>query len=319
MLFEASNCLALSDLTTQIGESEAKLICDNSKLIRAIAPVSQSGSGVLSFSNFTLTRTLEKFDIIEGAILIVKASKESQIGLQSYKNMPYSVVEVENPRRYFFQAVHALFGDLERSRKGIHKFSVVASDAKLGDDVFIGPFVSVDAGCEIRDKVALHHGVLVTNRSVIGENTIIRANSVVGVPGQAIERDHKDQQIVMPHLGRAVLGRNIIVGANSVLVTGSLEDTEVGDGVMIGNQVNIGHNCKIGEHCFIAPQVVIAGSVNMGRRCWVAPGARVLNKLSIGDNVMIGLGAIVTKSIKEGTYVFGNPAVPLRKINRYNK
>ncbi len=57
----------------------------------------------------------------------------------------------------------------------------------------------------------------------------------------------------------------------------------------------------------------------MGTRCWVAPGAKILNKLRIGKNSMIGLGSVVTKPVKENSYVFGNPAVEIRKINKYNK
>lgn len=319
MLFETSAPLELAELISLIGESEAIPLCDNGASIRAVAPISESGKSILSFSNFSLTKTLSNFNIPDGAILIVKKSKREQNDTQSHRLLPYSIVEVEKPRHYFFQAVRALFRDEERSRQGIHKLSFIATDVVLGDNIYIGPFVSVEKGCKVHNNAILHHGVMLAGRSVIGENTIIRANSVIGVPGQAIERNQEGKQLTLPHLGRVVIGMDTIIGSQSIIVAGSLKDTKIGVGVMIGNQVNIGHNCEVGDHCFIAPQVVIAGSVSMGPRCWVAPGAKILNKLRIGKNSMIGLGSVVTKPVKENSYVFGNPAVEIRKINKYNK
>lgn len=314
MKFDAPERLGASALLARIGDNDLALVKDCSTPIDAVAPVSMAGAGILSFSNFSLERTLERFDIPDAATLIVKDT-----GAEQATDYPITVITASKPRRAFIQAARALFGDSERASPGVHKLANIEDGAIIGENVTIGPFVTVEAGCEIKDGAVLQHGVFVTARSVIGENSIVRANSVIGVAGQAFERTDNDQQIMLPHLGRVVIGANCMVGAQAVIVTGSLEDTVIGEGCMIGNQVNIGHNCKIGAHCFIAPQTVIAGSVRMGRKCWVAPGAKVLNKLKIGDNAMIGLGAVVMKPVKEGGYVVGNPAQPIRKINKYNK
>lgn len=319
MIFDAPNTISIADLFAQVGADDAKLLHGEDINVRGVCPLSLSQAGLFSFSNAKLKVTLARNAAQPGTAWVVKTSEADQDDIELAKTHGIAVIVTINPRRWFFQGIRILFGDPEQAAPGIHKMSVISPTASIAKTASIGPFVTVSDGAVIGEGVQLQHGVYIGRNCKIGANTLIRPNSVIGVPGQAVERDSSDQQILLPHLGHVHIGENVIIGAGSVIVSGSMEETIIGDGCMIGNQVNIGHNCKIGEHCFIAPQTVIAGSVRMGRRCWIAPGVKILNKLRIGENSMVGLGSTVTKPLKADSYVFGSPAAQMRKINKYNR
>ena len=42
-------------------------------------------------------------------------------------------------------------------------------------------------------------------------------------------------------------------------------------------------------------------------------GVTIRNNLNIGKNVLIGMGSVVTKDVKDGQIVFGNPAKQIKK------
>jgi UDP-3-O-[3-hydroxymyristoyl] glucosamine N-acyltransferase len=319
MIFDTPNTISFAELFAQVGAQDAKLLHGGEIGIRGVCPLSLSQAGLFSFSNAKLRATLERNDIKSGTALVVKESHTTAEDAKLAQQHGIALIVATNPRRWFFQGIRVLFGDLEKAAPGIHEMSVISASASIAETASIGPFVTIGDGAIIGDNVQIQHGVFIGRNCQIGSDTLIRANSVIGVAGQAVERDSSDQQILLPHLGHVSIGAHVIIGSGSVIVSGSMEETLIGDGCMIGNQVNIGHNCKIGEHCFIAPQTVIAGSVKIGRRCWVAPGVKILNKLRVGENSMIGLGSTVTKHVKADSYMFGSPAVQMRKINKYNR
>ena len=123
----------------------------------------------------------------------------------------------------------------------------------------------------------------------------------------------KDQWIRIPQLGALTIGNDVQIGANTTIDRGSIEDTRVGDGVVIDNLVQIAHNCQIGDHTAIAGCVGIAGSVVIGRRCTLAGAARVADNVSIVDDVHLTVSTMVTASIdRPGSYSSGMPQMASR-------
>ncbi len=113
----------------------------------------------------------------------------------------------------------------------------------------------------------------------------------------------------------------------SFLVLFSQQDTEIGSGVYLGPQCNIG-KCRIGnntllgsgvhimsgkgQHNFDDPNTPIKDQggvfekVSIGENCWLGNGALVM--ANVGKGSVIAAGAVVTKDIPDGVIAAGNPA-----------
>ena len=68
----------------------------------------------------------------------------------------------------------------------------------------------------------------------------------------------------------AILTLAIGIGANTTIDRGAMDDTVIGDGVKLDNQIQVGHNVQIGAHTAIAACTGISGSVRIGERCMIA-------------------------------------------------
>jgi UDP-3-O-[3-hydroxymyristoyl] glucosamine N-acyltransferase len=61
-------------------------------------------------------------------------------------------------------------------------------------------------------------------------------------------------------------------------LTVALDDTIIGNGVIIDNQCQIAHNVVIGDNTAVAGGVIMAGSLKIGRYCMIG-GASVINAI----------------------------------------
>lgn len=87
-------------------------------------------------------------------------------------------------------------------------------------------------------------------------------------------------------------------GANTSIDRGALDDTVIGDGVKLDNQIQIAHNVVIGDHAAMAGCVGIAGSTKIGRRCTVGGAGMIVGHLDLADDVHVSAGTMVTKSLR---------------------
>jgi len=100
-----------------------------------------------------------------------------------------------------------------------------------------------------------------------------------------------------------ILADQVEIGANTTVDRGALDDTLIGFGVKLDNQIQIAHNVTIGEHSAMAGCVGVAGSTSIGARCTVGGAAMVFGHLSIADGTHVSGASVVMSSIREpGAY-----------------
>ncbi|HUH37570.1 MAG TPA: UDP-3-O-(3-hydroxymyristoyl)glucosamine N-acyltransferase [Spongiibacteraceae bacterium] len=215
-----------------------------------------------------------------------------------------------------FARASALFDTAPAEVAGIHPSAVVDPGAELAADVSIGPGAVIGAGAVIGEGVCigahtvvgpdcrvgagsrLHARVTLYHRVRIGAQCVIHSGAVLGADGfgfapgpQGWEKVHQ--------LGGVWIGDGVEIGANTTIDRGALDDTVIGDGVIIDNLVQIAHNVRIGDGSAIAGCVGIAGSAVIGKRCTIAGGAGIVGHVEIADGVHVTGMTMITGSIAE--------------------
>ncbi len=182
------------------------------------------------------------------------------------------------------------------------------------------PPCGIDAAARVesRDVAGTAHvgpGTVIESGALIGENigarAVIHSGAVIGADGFGFARDDDGRWVKIPQTGRVIIGDDVEIGANTTIDRGALDDTVIGDGVKLDNQIQVGHNVRIGAHSALAGCVGIAGSARIGSRCSIGGAALILGHLEIADDVQISAGTLVGKSIpRPGTYTGTVPFLP---------
>ncbi|KFD20712.1 UDP-3-O-(3-hydroxymyristoyl)glucosamine N-acyltransferase [Tatumella ptyseos] len=185
--------------------------------------------------------------------------------------------------------------------------AVIESGAELGDNVvigagcFVGKKTRIGAGTRLWANVSVYHEV------VIGENCLVQSGTVIGADGFGYAND-RGNWVKIPQLGSVVIGDRVEIGACTTIDRGALDNTQIGNGVIIDNQCQIAHNVIIGDNTAVAGGVIMAGSLKIGRYCMIG-GASVINgHMEICDKVTVtGMGMVMRPITEPGVYSSGIP------------
>jgi UDP-3-O-[3-hydroxymyristoyl] glucosamine N-acyltransferase len=193
---------------------------------------------------------------------------------------------------------------------------VIAAGATIGERCSIGANSVVEEGARLGEDCRLEAGVTICRGVIIGRRCTFKSGAVIGGDGFGFAPDI-DGYVKVPHLGTARLGDDVDVGANTTIDRGTLDDTLIGDGVKLDNQVQVGHNCRIGSHTVIAGCVGISGSSVIGSRCMIGGAVGIVGHLEIGDGVVVTGFSMVSHSLPgPGMYSSGIPAIETSKWRR---
>jgi UDP-3-O-[3-hydroxymyristoyl] glucosamine N-acyltransferase len=184
---------------------------------------------------------------------------------------------------------------------------VIGENVILGDNSFIGANSYIGDNVKIGLNAYINPNVTLYDNIKIGDNVILHSGVVIGADGFGYASEDKSW-VKIPQVGSVEIGDNVEIGANTSVDRGALDNTIIGNGVKIDNQVMIAHNVHIGNNTGIAGCVGIAGSAKIGENCTIGGGAGIQGHIEICDNTYITGMAKVSCSIKEaGVYSSGTP------------
>lgn len=203
----------------------------------------------------------------------------------------------------------------------------INDDVILGNHVSIGLGVSIGAGCKIGDNVCIGNGVVIGNectifpnttiseRVVIGNHVIVQSGSVIG--SNSFEYAECDGNYYhIKNIGNVIIHDRVEIGANTTIDRGTIGNTHIGEGTIIDNQVQIGHEVRIGEKCKICSQCGIAGWSVVENYVIIYGQVGIANNITIGERTIVLAKSGVSKSIDKGKTVFGIPAQDSRTYFR---
>lgn len=290
---------------------------DASQVIRRIATLANADAESISFLADSRYRKYLQDNPV-GAVILRETDRQYFSGNALISDNPY----------LSYAHLSALFapspGDepLVHERAVIHPDAVVGNNvriaanavigkgAQLADDVSIGPGSVIGEGSVVGQASTIHANVSVYHDCHIGERAVIHAGAVIGSDGFGFA-NNQGEWVKIHQLGRVIIGNDVEIGANTSIDRGAIEDTVIGDGVKLDNQIQIAHNVRVGNHTAMAGCVGVAGSADIGANCAIGGGVGILGHPKIVDGVTVTAMSLVPGSIKEsGVYSAGTPLEP---------
>lgn len=224
-----------------------------------------------------------------------------------------------DPKLVFAQVAQLLF-PYQTLTPSQHPSAVIGTNCNIHPEVVIGPHCVIGDGVTIDAKVILEAGCIVGDNCHIGEGTVLyprvtvyhgcnigkacvlHSGAVIGSDGFGYAKN-KDRWLKVPQVGGVKIGDRVEIGANTTIDRGAIDDTEIGDDVILDNLIQIGHNVKIGEGTAMAACCAVAGSTVIGKHCLIGGAARLNGHITLADNVFIVGCSNVGHSIrKPGAY-----------------
>ena len=257
---------------------------------------------------------------INKGICIVKKENFDLLNINIIK-IPY-----EDPKLALSKILYFYFNkyNLNTENYKIHPSAIIDKKSIIGKNVNIGPFSIIEEGVTIDDGVYISERVTISKNCKIGKETfigsgvfiecshilkkvIIHPNTVIGKSGFGFI-PNKSHTTLTPHIGSVLIGNNTNIGSNCTIDRGLIDNTIIGDFVMIDNQVHIGHNCIINDYCILAGQVGLSGSVILDENVIIGGDVSIKDNVRIGKNSLIAGASKVFNSFPENSKIGGSPA-----------
>ena len=191
----------------------------------------------------------------------------------------------------------------------IHPLASVATEAKLGTNVTIGPFAVIESDVEIGDGSIIYSHATLLNGSRIGQECSIFPGAVIGAVPQDLK--FKGEQTF------AIIGDRSVIRECSTVNRGTDATGRalVGKDCLIMAYCHVAHDCTVGDHVVMSNVSQLAGHVTIGN--WVILGglAKIIQFCNVGDHAMIGADCKVTKDVAPYALIGREPA----KVEGVNK
>ncbi len=168
---------------------------------------------------------------------------------------------------------------------------VVDPDAKLGNNVQIGPFTTIYGNVEIGDNCEIANNVTIYPGARIGSGVKLFPGAVVaGIPQDLKFRGEET-------IARIGDGTTLRECATVNRGTASKKQTIVGENCLIMAYSHVAHDCKVGNRVIISNACQLAGEVQIDDAAVIGGGSLIHQFCHLGRNIMLQGGALVNKDI----------------------
>ncbi len=168
----------------------------------------------------------------------------------------------------------------------ISPLAFVDPNAKLGENVKIGPFCFVDKGVEIGDGTELMNSVTVLRNTTMGKNNLVFPGAVLGAIPQDLKFKGEESTVqigdnnrirenVTIHRGTASKGTTI-VGSNNLIMENAhiAHDCVFGSNIIMGNSTKLAGEVIVDDGAVISAVVLVHQFCHIGSGCMIQGGCR---------------------------------------------
>lgn len=173
----------------------------------------------------------------------------------------------------------------------------------------------------IGNNVTIEEFVSIKENTIIGDDCIIRAGTVIGGEGFEFKTMLNGDILPVKHIGWTVIGDTVEIQSNTCVAKAIYpwDKTIIEDNCKIDNLVHIAHGVKVRKGAFLVAGSLIGGRTIINKNAWIGVGATVSNGLVIGNNAKVNIGAVATRSVEDNGSVTGNFAIEHKKFIEFIK
>lgn len=185
--------------------------------------------------------------------------------------------------------------------KKIHSTAVISIDAKIADNVEIGPYCVIDDNVIIESGVKLESQVRVYSYTKISRGSHIYDGAILGGAPQDLKYAGEKTWLY--------IGENCTIREYCTLNRGTkvLGYTSIGDNCLLMAYSHLGHDCILEDNVILANGVQVGGHVEIAKHALIGGNTAIQQFSRIGAYCYVGGTLKIDRDIPPASKAFGNP------------
>lgn len=177
----------------------------------------------------------------------------------------------------------------------------VHPDARIGKNVIIEPFATVQKDVTIDDGSWIGPGAIVWEGARLGKNVKI-------YPGASVSSIPQDLKFAGEQT-ETIIGDNTVIRECVTISRGTTDkmQTVIGKNCLLMAYVHVAHDCIIGNNCILVNTVQVAGHVTIDDWAIIGGASALHQFVKVGAHVMVSGGSLVRKDIPPFTKAAREP------------
>ena len=186
----------------------------------------------------------------------------------------------------------------------IHKTAIIDSEAKIAENVQIGPYTVIGPNVEIGQGTVIQSHVNITGQTKIGKNNIIYPFASIGNDPQDLKFQGEETRL---EIGDNNKIREYVTINPGTKGGGGL--TKVNNNCLFMVSAHIAHDCFVGNNVILANNVPLGGHAHIGDNAIIGGNSAVQQFTRVGKSAMIGGMCGVVRDIIPYGIAHGNRSI----------
>ena len=165
----------------------------------------------------------------------------------------------------------------------IHHTSIIDLNAKISNDVEIGPYCVIGPSVEIGSNTKLHSHISIKGNTKIGKNNEFFPFVSIGTPPQDLKYKGEKNSIIIGDNNKFREYVNINPGTSQ---GGTI--TKIGNNNLLMVYCHVAHDCYLGDNIVLANNVQVGGHVTVENNAIVGGSCAIHQFSRIGKLAMVG-------------------------------
>jgi UDP-N-acetylglucosamine acyltransferase len=174
----------------------------------------------------------------------------------------------------------------------VHEQAIVATSAKVAEDVCIGAYAVIGEHVELGEGCVLHEHAMVQGPSKIGRNNVFYPFCVIGGDPQDLRFKGERTELVV---GDGNTFREYVTITRGTVGGGG--KTTIGSGSLFLASSHVGHDCHVGDQTLFVNGATLAGHVIVEDFATIGFQSPVHQFCRVGRYAYIGASTVITQDV----------------------